>query len=87
MTEYPVVPGHEFSGVVEAVGNKVINFTLGDHVVGDPNIFCENCDFCKANKQIHCKNIQVVGNTRTEHLLNILHCRSGVLSIYQRIQI
>lgn len=64
VTEYPVVPGHEFSGVVEAVGNKVINFTPGDHVVGDPNIFCENCDFCKANKQIHCKNIQVVGNTR-----------------------
>lgn len=64
VTEYPVVPGHEFSGVVDQIGSKVKNFKQGDKVVGDPNIFCENCDYCKENKQIHCKNIQVVGNTR-----------------------
>jgi len=64
VTEYPVIPGHEFSGVVEAVGKAVVDFAPGEHVVGDPNIFCENCDFCKVNKQIHCKHIQVVGNTR-----------------------
>lgn len=64
VTEYPVIPGHEFSGVVEAVGKDVKNFAPGDAVVGDPNIFCENCDFCKVNKQIHCKNIEVIGNTR-----------------------
>lgn len=64
VTEYPVIPGHEFSGVIETTGNKVKNFKAGDHVVGDPNIFCENCACCKANQQIHCKNIEVIGNTR-----------------------
>lgn len=64
VTIYPVIPGHEFSGVVEAAGERVINFKPGDRVVGDPNIFCENCDSCKVNKQIHCKNIEVIGNTR-----------------------
>lgn len=61
---YPLIPGHEFSGIVEAVGKDVAQFKPGDPVVADPNIFCEACDFCKQNKQIHCENIKVVGNTR-----------------------
>ncbi len=61
---YPLVPGHEFSGVVEEAGAAVTQFKPGDPVVADPNIFCESCHFCKQNKQIHCENIQVIGNTR-----------------------
>jgi 2-desacetyl-2-hydroxyethyl bacteriochlorophyllide A dehydrogenase len=63
-TVYPLIPGHEFSGVVEAVGPQAHNFKSGDRVVADPNIFCENCHYCKQNKQMHCENIKVVGNTR-----------------------
>lgn len=63
-TVYPLIPGHEFSGVVETVGSGVRNFKPGDKVVADPNIFCENCHYCKQNKQIHCENIKVIGNTR-----------------------
>lgn len=62
--KYPVIPGHEFSGVIEAVGNDVINFKAGDRVAADPNIFCENCDACKSNHQIHCKNLSVLGSLR-----------------------
>lgn len=61
---YPLIPGHEFSGVVEAVGADVVQFKPGDAVVADPNVFCEACYFCKQNKQIHCENLQVIGNTR-----------------------
>lgn len=63
-TVYPIIPGHEFSGVVESVGPAVQNFRSGDVVIADPNIFCENCYFCKQNKQIHCENIKVIGNTQ-----------------------
>ncbi len=63
-SKYPLVPGHEFSGVVEEAGTAVTRFKPGDPVVVDPNIFCESCYFCKQNKQIHCENIQVIGNTR-----------------------
>lgn len=62
--KYPVIPGHEFSGVVEAVGSDVKNFKPGDRVSADPNIFCENCDACKSNHQIHCKNLSVLGSLR-----------------------
>ena len=61
---YPIIPGHEFSGVVVECGEGITQFKPGDKVIADPNIFCENCPSCKANKQIHCKNIKVIGNTR-----------------------
>ncbi|MDD3174519.1 MAG: alcohol dehydrogenase catalytic domain-containing protein, partial [Herbinix sp.] len=64
VTNYPIIPGHEFSGVVEQVGKNVKSFKEGDPVIADPNVFCENCFYCKQNKQIHCEHIEVIGNTR-----------------------
>lgn len=64
VTDYPIIPGHEFSGVVVETGNEVTQFKTGDPVIADPNVFCEKCFYCKQNKQIHCENIQVIGNTR-----------------------
>lgn len=63
-TTYPIIPGHEFSGVIAGCGEDVTQFKVGDPVIADPNIFCENCAACKANHQIHCENIKVIGNTR-----------------------
>jgi 2-desacetyl-2-hydroxyethyl bacteriochlorophyllide A dehydrogenase len=63
-TVYPLIPGHEFSGIIEKAGSLVTDFKFGDKVVVDPNIFCEKCYYCKQNKQIHCENIKVIGNTR-----------------------
>lgn len=64
ISKYPTIPGHEFSGIVEACGEKVVNFKPGDHISADPNIFCENCDACKNNHQIHCKNLDILGSLR-----------------------
>jgi len=61
---YPLIPGHEFSGMVAAIGKKVKRFKPGDAVIADPNIFCENCYYCQQNKQMHCENLQAVGVTR-----------------------
>jgi len=65
-TEFPVIPGHEFSGVVEQVGKKVRYFQEGDRVTADPNIFCESCYFCKRNLQNHCLNLRVIGVSGSE---------------------
>lgn len=64
-SKYPLIPGHEFSGVIEKVGAAVTRFKAGEPVVADPNVFCESCRYCKQNKQIHCESLQVIGNTRS----------------------
>jgi D-arabinitol dehydrogenase (NADP+) len=43
MGDYPVIPGHEFSGTVEQVGNGATRFQIGDRVAVEPNIACGNC--------------------------------------------
>ncbi len=62
--DYPVIPGHEFSGIVEKVGNKVGKFKKGDRIAVEPNIACDNCYNCLHNKQNFCENWQAIGVTR-----------------------
>lgn len=59
---YPTIPGHEYSGIVEAVGKSVKNFKPGQRVAADPNIYCESCDNCKQNKQNYCLDYKGLGN-------------------------
>jgi 2-desacetyl-2-hydroxyethyl bacteriochlorophyllide A dehydrogenase len=60
---YPVIPGHEFSGVVEKVGPKVHRIKVGDRVAVEPNIACDNCSACLNNRQNFCENWNGVGVT------------------------
>jgi D-arabinitol dehydrogenase (NADP+) len=60
---YPVIPGHEFSGIVEEIGEKVTRFKVGDHVAIEPNISCDNCDACLNNRQNFCEHWNAVGVT------------------------
>jgi D-arabinitol dehydrogenase (NADP+) len=63
MGKYPVIPGHEFSGVVAAVGSEVRRFQAGDRVAVEPNIACDNCVNCLNNRQNFCLNWQAIGVT------------------------
>jgi D-arabinitol dehydrogenase (NADP+) len=60
---YPVIPGHEFAGVVEQVGQAVSRIKVGDKVAVEPNIACDNCSYCLNNQQNFCENWQAVGVT------------------------
>ena len=47
MSLYPMVPGHEIVGTVEAVGRDVTKFKPGDRgAVGCLVDSCRDCDFC-----------------------------------------
>ena len=63
MGKYPVIPGHEFSGTVAAVGSGVTRFKAGDRVAVEPNIACDNCVNCLNNRQNFCLNWQAIGVT------------------------
>lgn len=61
IVKFPVVPGHEFSGEIVAVGSRVVNVQVGDRVTVDPNIVCCTCEYC-ARGEIHlCENLSAVG--------------------------
>ena len=63
-SSYPLIPGHEFAGIVAGVGKGAKRFHEGQRVAADPNIFCEKCDFCKRNIQNFCQDFQAVGVTQ-----------------------
>lgn len=58
---YPIIPGHEYSGVIEEVGKNVTRLKAGDHVAIEPNICCDNCVSCLNNRQNFCEHWQGVG--------------------------
>ncbi|HJT23113.1 MAG TPA: NAD(P)-dependent alcohol dehydrogenase [bacterium] len=54
---YPMVPGHEIVGKVEAVGGKVSKFKTGDTVgVGVFVDSCRDCESCKEGLEQYCEN-------------------------------
>jgi len=60
---YPLIPGHEFSGVVAAVGAEVSHFKVGDRVTADPNVPCGRCTFCQRNEPNQCRDLRAIGVT------------------------
>jgi S-(hydroxymethyl)glutathione dehydrogenase/alcohol dehydrogenase len=55
----PYVPGHESSGIVEAVGADVTSVQKGDHVVGCLSVFCGTCPQCVTGHPNICENVDV----------------------------
>jgi S-(hydroxymethyl)glutathione dehydrogenase/alcohol dehydrogenase len=51
----PSVLGHEVAGVVTAVGSRVSDVAVGDHVVGCLIQFCGRCERCVDGKNFQCR--------------------------------
>ncbi|MFV0427015.1 MAG: zinc-dependent alcohol dehydrogenase family protein [Beutenbergiaceae bacterium] len=60
----PLIPGHEFAGVIVALGSGVDPDRLGEHVVVDPNIACHSCRFCREGRVQLCEDYQAIGVTQ-----------------------
>lgn len=58
---YPCRIGHEWSGIVEEVGENVTKFRKGDRVITDNGVSCGECENCKKGDFFHCTNIMSVG--------------------------
>ncbi len=60
----PLVIGHEFVGVIEAVGSHVMDFKPGDLVSGEGHLVCGHCRNCLAGRRHLCPNTSGVGVNR-----------------------
>lgn len=59
---YPNVLGHEFSGVIEEVGEGVKSIKVGDRVSGVPLVPCLECEDCLKGNYSLCKNYIFIGS-------------------------
>jgi len=60
-TPYPVVQGHEYSGIVEAVGSEVTKVTPGMKATARPQLVCGSCGPCVRGQYNACQNLKVQG--------------------------
>lgn len=60
----PIILGHEFSGVVAAVGNAVANVSVGQSVAVMPLIPCLNCKECLEDRPQYCSKSSMLGVER-----------------------
>jgi len=57
----PLTFGHEFCGVVEAVGEGVTRFSRGERVTAEMHVACGHCRPCRAGQLHVCQNVRVLG--------------------------
>lgn len=65
MVEYPRVPGHEISAVIESIGEEVPeNFKIGQAVTVVPYTNCGQCSSCRKGRFNACRYNQTLGVQR-----------------------
>jgi len=62
----PTVLGHEFSAVVEALGEGVENLEIGQKVVAEPGVPCGKCQMCFKGLYNLCTDMQFCGTPPTD---------------------
>jgi NADPH2:quinone reductase len=61
---YPRIPGHEVAGVVDAVGDDVAEWAVGDRVgAGWHGGHCFTCEPCRRGNFLSCENGDITGLT------------------------
>ncbi len=58
---YPVLPGHELSAVVEAVGDDADRAWIGARVALEPSLVCGVCRHCRNGRYNICETLRVMG--------------------------
>ncbi|MEO8852014.1 MAG: alcohol dehydrogenase catalytic domain-containing protein, partial [Allobranchiibius sp.] len=59
---FPLIPGHELVGTVDALGEGADRFAIGEQVTVNPNVYCGRCDYCLAGRLILCADAKGLGS-------------------------
>ncbi len=69
----PHTGGADAAGVVDAVGEDVAGFEIGDEIIVDPTMSCGVCEYCRNDDIVYCTSFRVLGEhqpgTFTEKLV------------------
>jgi L-iditol 2-dehydrogenase len=57
----PLIPGHEFAGVVAKAGSKCRGLREGDRVTADINVSCGACFYCRRGQKLMCPEFRQLG--------------------------
>jgi (R,R)-butanediol dehydrogenase/meso-butanediol dehydrogenase/diacetyl reductase len=57
----PLIMGHEFSGVISAVGEGVERWKTGDRVTANGTLSCGECEACRSGRFNVCEKLGFVG--------------------------
>lgn len=86
----PCIIGHEYSGVVEKVGNGVVNFKPGDRVAAESVLWCGVCSTCRSGAVNQCERVELAGITSPGAFAEFIvtkerHCWNinGLLDVYE----
>lgn len=60
---YPVIPGHEYAGLIVDIGADVTDVAIGDRVAVDPNLECGHCSACQRGWAHLCETLGAYGVT------------------------
>lgn len=78
---YPVIPGHEIAGVIDAVGERVKDWSIGDRVgVGWFGGNCGYCEPCRRGYLIACRNMPIPGVTADGGYADHVVCSAAALA-------
>ena len=58
---YPLVPGHELSGIIDAVGSHVPAERIGQRVTVIPHQVCGHCEACRKEIYNFCEDLKCTG--------------------------
>ena len=61
---YPLIPGHEWSGIVDAVGSDEDAHWIGKAVIGSNDVVCCKCDACRSGNWRYCRDFEEIGFKR-----------------------
>lgn len=79
---YPIVPGHEVIGVIDAVGPGVAEWTAGQRVgIGWHGGYCGHCDPCRRGNFFACRTVtEITGITRDGGYADFMVAPASALS-------
>ena len=79
---YPIVPGHEIAGVIDAIGADVAGWSVGQRVgAGWFAGHCGRCDQCRRGRFMSCSNMAIHGVTRDGGYAEAVVVDAGALAL------